>query len=415
MAEEVEEDCIDPPQEALFVLDLGGNGGLVAPASLDDLEDWVKREASQWSWLDSADVRGNHDQGLRNAIGQLSQAAEYVRTARQRERSDKESASGLVTAARDTLKDLYLKRGFPHSDSPVGIRIAAYRQHAGDHAGHFYAAVFVPPATGHHFQPQALEGWRGLAEGLAERFRIADEASSGRAQAVEEAFERLRVKAETLVSEKSLVYDELHRNYASVADSIQSTANRHASEFDDAQVDRNSAFKTLEEAHRDGMESLRKTFREEIALRAPAEYWESKRAGHVRLSWITGVLSFGGIAGATALLWQLVHDLLGKAAAGAAPEAWRIALLALVGVFAVWAVRLVVRMFLSQLHLSTDAAERVVMVRTYLSLLEGDRLAGKDDRQLILQTLFRPASDGIVKDEGLPPSMFEFLTRQPKG
>jgi Family of unknown function (DUF6161) len=71
-------------------------------------------------------------------------------------------------------------------------------------------------------------------------------------------------------------------------------------------------------------------------------------------------------------------------------------------------------MFLSHLHLSTDAAERVVMVKTYLSLLEGDHLSGDEDRQLILQALFRPASDGIVKDEGLPPSAFEFLTRQSK-
>jgi hypothetical protein len=55
------------------------------------------------------------------------------------------------------------------------------------------------------------------------------------------------------------------------------------------------------------------------------------------------------------------------------------------------------------------------MARTYLSLLEGDRLASKEDRQLILQALFRPTSDGIVKDEGIPPSALEFLTRQSKG
>ena len=84
------------------------------------------------------------------------------------------------------------------------------------------------------------------------------------------------------------------------------------------------------------------------------------------------------------------------------------------GVFAVWGVRLVVRMFLSHLHLASDAAERVVMTRTYLSLLEGDRLSSKEDRQLILQALFRPASDGIVKDEGVPFSLAEVLTRTGK-
>ena len=136
--------------------------------------------------------------------------------------------------------------------------------------------------------------------------------------------------------------------------------------------------------------------------------------GHVRMSWITGLMSFGGIASAAVLLGWLIRDLLRTTTMNTAPETWRVAVLFLIGVFAVWGVRLFVRMFLSHLHLSTDAAERVVMVRTYLSLLEGDRLTSKEDRQLILQALFRPASDGIVKDEGLPLSMAEFVTRQGK-
>ena len=129
----------------------------------------------------------------------------------------------------------------------------------------------------------------------------------------------------------------------------------------------------------------------------------------------TGAVSFGGIAAAAGALGWLIHDLLRTATPHAAPEAWRLAMIVLIGLFAVWGVRLVVRMFLSHLHLATDAAERVVMTRTYLSLLEGDRLSSKDDRQLILQALFRPSSDGLVKDEGIPPSMLEFLTRQGKG
>jgi len=55
------------------------------------------------------------------------------------------------------------------------------------------------------------------------------------------------------------------------------------------------------------------------------------------------------------------------------------------------------------------------MARTSLPLLEGDRLASKEDRQLILQASFRPTSDGIVEDEGIPPSALEFLPRPSKG
>ncbi len=79
-----------------------------------------------------------------------------------------------------------------------------------------------------------------------------------------------------------------------------------------------------------------------------------------------------------------------------------------------WGIRLIVRMFLSHLHLATDAAERVVMTQTYLSLLDGKHLPNDEDRKLILQALFRPTSDGIVKDEGVPFSLAEALTRSGK-
>ena len=202
-------------------------------------------------------------------------------------------------------------------------------------------------------------------------------------------------KAEQLVGEKTTSYDALLRDYSSLAETIRTTADEQATHFDSAQTQRDGDFEKLVEEHKQEMESLRK--------------------GHVLMGRITGALSFLGIVGAAASLSWFVHDLLRTTAPNVPPESWRLGMLVLIGLFTVWGVRLIVRMFLSHLHLTTDAAERVVMVRTYLSLLEGEHLASSEDRQLILQALFRPASDGIVKDEGLPPSMFEFLTRQAKG
>jgi len=63
----------------------------------------------------------------------------------------------------------------------------------------------------------------------------------------------------------------------------------------------------------------------------------------------------------------------------------------------------------------TTLGERLVMARTSRSRLEGDRLASKEDRQLILKAAFRPTSDGIVEDQGIPPSALEFVTRPSKG
>lgn len=216
------------------------------------------------------------------------------------------------------------------------------------------------------------------------------------------------------MGEKGLAYEALHRDYLGLAEAIRQVAQEHAQSFSMAQGERSEAFTTLKHEHEQAMEALRKTFREELALRAPAQYWVEKRKGHRLWAGVTGFLSFLGIGSAAVGLGWQIHDLLQNTPANTQPETWRLAVLALIGVFSVWALRLLVRMFLSHLHLLTDAGERVVMVQTYLSLLEGDHLTSKEDRQLILHALFRPASDGIVKDEGVPFSLAEMLTRTGK-
>jgi len=62
-------------------------------------------------------------------------------------------------------------------------------------------------------------------------------------------------------------------------------------------------------------------------------------------------------------------------------------------------------------HLGTDAVERVVMTQTYLALLEENRLTEEKDRSLVLGALFRPASDGMVKEENIPHPMLDAITQ----
>ena len=405
----------EPRPEPLFSLDLTDNGGLFAPTSLDEMNTWIQHEVSFWSWLNNSRAGGNHDQGLKQALNQLNQAQNTANQAPQYKDSNPQHYQSQLSGVRSQVEEVFLRQRLPHSSTPLAKRIEGYRKEAGDHATSYFASVFVPPQQGHHFQPQELVGWRGLTEGLIERFSLASAPQKGRKQAAEQSFEQLRTKAESLFGDKTTAYDALHRDYSELAASIKTAADEQKTQFGGAQTAREGDFEKLVADHRQEMENLRKTFREEIALRAPASYWEEKRKEHERMSKVTGAVSFGGIAAAAGALGWLIHDLLRTATPNAAPEAWRVAMIVLIGLFAVWGVRLVVRMFLSHLHLATDAAERVVMTRTYLSLLEGDRLSSKDDRQLILQALFRPSSDGLVKDEGIPPSMLEFLTRQGKG
>ena len=65
---------------------------------------------------------------------------------------------------------------------------------------------------------------------------------------------------------------------------------------------------------------------------------------------------------------------------------------------ALWIIRISVKIALSNLHLSEDANERVVMIQTYLSFVQEGQIEEKD-KEIILTSLFRPSNIGIIKDE----------------
>lgn len=83
----------------------------------------------------------------------------------------------------------------------------------------------------------------------------------------------------------------------------------------------------------------------------------------------------------------------------------------MLAVLGFWFIRILVRIFLSNIHLENDAAERVTMAKTYLALIRSNSLSKDENIDTVLVALFRPTGDGIVKDEGLPPSAIEFFTK----
>lgn len=171
-----------PPAAPLFTLDLKENGSLFAPTSLAEVSAWIQREMSFWSWLNGSRAGGNHDQGIKQAINQLNQAQNTVNQAPQYKDSNPQHYQQQLAGIRSQLEEVFLRQRLPHSSTPLAQRIELYRKEAGDHPASFFASVFVPPQQGHHFQPQELVGWRGLIEGLIERYGLASAPAKGRKQ-----------------------------------------------------------------------------------------------------------------------------------------------------------------------------------------------------------------------------------------
>jgi hypothetical protein len=156
------------------------------------------------------------------------------------------------------------------------------------------------------------------------------------------------------------------------------------------------------------IQQTEKTYSEHMGLKAPVTYWRKKAAGHRVKSRISGIIGllfaiflvyFGVTHGVSWVLdliakvfketrqWQATYSVLGIAA------------FVLTIIF--WIGRLISRTYVSESHLAIDAEERAVMVETYLALTQENKI-DTSERILVLGSLFRASSDGLVKDDGAP-------------
>jgi hypothetical protein len=65
----------------------------------------------------------------------------------------------------------------------------------------------------------------------------------------------------------------------------------------------------------------------------------------------------------------------------------------------IWIMKILVKIMLSNYHLKVDANERVIMLNTYLVLLEDGKGFDEKDKKVILDNIFRQTNHGIIKDE----------------
>lgn len=212
--------------------------------------------------------------------------------------------------------------------------------------------------------------------------------------------------------------------------SEQSTQQQGA--FDKDQQARAEGWKDQLEGAQAELDRLKETYDKHMALAAPVEYWDIKRKKHGR--WAGGAFAaiIVGMGSAAYFLHSELQTvgramMASKAAASVAKAqsagtsavqaftdsatSWHLGSFILLATLSFWFIRLLVRIFLSNLHLENDAAERVTMAKTYLALIRNDDLPKGDNISTVLAALFRPTGDGIVKDEGVPPSTLEWFTK----
>lgn len=189
----------------------------------------------------------------------------------------------------------------------------------------------------------------------------------------------------------------------------------------------------MEAEFRARMENLSDFYMGKLAVHSAVEYWSKRMVVYNRLSNTWGAVSAVWLAVAAMVLLLTLgsigavgdsqHDAndeqtIRSTVIGVREWLGSLTRVGLVVAAFVWPLRIFVRNYLSNAHLATDAGERAIIVQTYLALINDPLL--EDDLELkklmlgpVIESMFRHASDGIVKDDGMPwqPTMFADMVK----
>lgn len=162
----------------------------------------------------------------------------------------------------------------------------------------------------------------------------------------------------------------------------------------------------LEKSHKEQLEKIREQYQSGLALEAPVSFWESNQASHessARRFLIGFTAIFPAVFAAMGFLgWYML--------ASDQDQHWgKTALFIFLTGVVLWISRITVRLYLSHKHLATDAKERVVLAKTYISLMASDSGPGPDQQAVVYQALFRPSSTGILGSSESPQNAFSIF------
>ncbi len=176
--------------------------------------------------------------------------------------------------------------------------------------------------------------------------------------------------------------------------------------------------------HKEKMTESETFYEKKLAVKNAVTYWTNKASRHRTNSFV-----FGGLAGALMLASLGVIYCLAKyivnldlsdvngignriLTENGALQLWVYGLFIISMTIILWVIRLFVKVFLSNLHLLSDAKERETMIQTYLAFEREEKTLKDTDRDLILPSIFRVSSHGIIKDDSSPSSPMNIIMKK---
>lgn len=357
--------------------------------NIKELQQWIQQEQQAYQW--TSQVGRNFSNHVWNHVSSQFQPVQQQINAINQNFASKQPFDGNINAINSWFTSTYQNKKLILSTSSEYKAVIDLKDSSTTKAVIFLGHLLSIP----HLYNHGIENIEML-EGSIEYFQYKKGLSSKDLSAERQALEDLKKEWDTHFTTYKEQEDNLKVNF-------ESTKTNFDKYFKNTQIEISEHLKK----HTEDLEELKRTYDQYMSLKAPVEYWKTKRQNHkdnanLFKKWSIGI----GLIGAGLFYWFAPHIFSDDKI-----SYWKIAIFVFFGTLFFWTMRVIVKLMLSHIHLESDAHEREVMCQTYLALMRDKTGLEENDKRLILTTLFRPSTSGIMGEDGIPPGLYDVMTK----
>lgn len=380
-----------------FEFDLG-KAGIKKFQTVEETIRWCEKERSNWDWLKKGEFQSQNfeiSREITDAVNNfLSQILNTLNNA-----TDLNQLQNYNKSINSHIRQFLLRYDFIFSGTPEFNFIEDIKQDNPRLAA-YTAGAFMK-----------LKYYQNVRESVEGHF-LCFSFSYGikdRKKSEITSFQKLYDDWNNLLNEGKTKFQGALEEYQNLQEQHVSLLNNQKNAFTTFNENSSKDFQSLLEKSEKELKNIERTYDEKLALQASVRYWKTKAESHKKIvSILTWILVIVFLFVGLVLCLETVF-VIGPSQTISAIQIWKFGMLLLTAIIGVWAIRILVRILLSNIHLRSDAVERRTMLLTYLALLRSGHGPSEDKKELILQTLFRPSATGIIKDDALPPAVAQWL------
>lgn len=205
-----------------------------------------------------------------------------------------------------------------------------------------------------------------------------------------------------IANDSQVEFDKLIRKSEAMVASVETQFSEALKEYN------NTLASSLDKASEE-LQNITRTYDDKLALHASVRYWGLQEKFHKQMLIGYGIGTVVVAALVIVGFWLYAEHFLN--AEYTKIQVSKLVTAVVITTFGIWAVKTCANLFMAHTHLRTDAQERRTMIHTYLSLLRKGQGPKEEDRQLILQTLFRPSTTGMIKEDAGPSGLVDLVNR----